>query len=129
MSNPKRRKERPLVIGEHRSPRRRRSSRRYNTRNAPKVRARALRWYRQNREYALARKRSHRLKQHSASVWGCRQVTEAEWSDIKRHYQSIRAMGNAVTFRQLAARFMVSPRRIQRRSSKDGGWALRTTTA
>jgi hypothetical protein len=115
-----------LPPGEHRSTPRRRSWRRYNARNAPKVRARALRWYRENHEYCLTKKRVYRRRQHR-NVWGQRRVSEAEWADVKHHYQVERAMGNSCTFKQLAARFMISPRRIQRRSSRDGGWSLRFT--
>ncbi len=118
---------RKLVIGEHRNERRRASWRSYYRRNAPKIRKQSGTRYWANREHCLAKKASYRRKQFR-NVWGHRQVSEQEWRSVRDFYQSTRAMGNAVTFRQLAARFMVSPRRIQRRSSKDGGWALRATT-
>jgi len=118
---------RPLVVGEHRSEARRRAWRAYNARNAPKVRKRSAAWYAANHEYALTRKRTYRRKQHPASVWGYRQVSEREWQDVRAFYQQTRAMGHSVTYKQLAARFKVSPRRIQRRSSKGGGWSLRFT--
>ena len=112
---------RKLVIGEHRSEARRRSWRRYDSRNAPKVRKRAAAWYAANHARALAKKAAWRRKQWPAAKWGCRPMTPQDWLSVRDFYQSMRAMGHSVTFKELAARFKVSPRRIQRRSSKDGG--------
>ena len=118
---------RPLVPGEHRSKARRRSWRRYNARNAPRIRQSARTWYWAHHAHCLAKKAAWRRKQWPAAKWGCRPVSEQEWQDIRDFYQQTRAMGSSLTFKELGARFRVSPRRIQRRSSKDGGWSRRYT--
>jgi hypothetical protein len=130
MSKPRTRrvpwKQRPLVIGEHRSVRRRRSWRAYYSRNCVRLRREARARYWRRREHALAKQRQRRRRQWKGKYpW--RHVSEREWSDIRRFYEQVKAMGESCTFKELAVRFLISPSRIQRRSSADGGWAMRAT--
>src|ERR1700730_7208823 len=117
-------KARPLVLGEHRSPSRRRSWRAYYSRNASPLRAYARRYYAQHREALLLRRKHRRLRQHRIR-WPRRRLTAQDWAELRRHYQTVRAQGDSLTFRELSARFLVSPSTIQRRSSNDGGWSQR----
>jgi len=116
----------PLVLVEHRSPARRRSWRAYYSRNAPRLRAYARRYYAHHREALLLRRKHRRLRQHRIR-WPRRRLTAQAWAELRRHYQTVRAQRDSMTFRELALRFLVSPFAIQRRSSKDGGWSLRAT--
>jgi hypothetical protein len=117
---------RRLVLGEHRSPARRASWRAYYVRDAPRIRKTARDWYWKNHEHCLAMKRARRLRQHRIK-WPLTPLSEQGWVDIRRHYETVRAMGESMTFKQLGAWFLVSPKRLQRRSSREGGWALRFT--
>jgi hypothetical protein len=116
----------PLVLVEHHGPARRRSWRAYYSRNALRLRAYARRYYAQHREALLLRRKHRRLRQHRIR-WPRRRLTAQDWAELRRHYQTVRAQRDSMTFRELAVRFVVSPFAIQRRSSKDGGWSLRAT--
>lgn len=111
--------------GERCSAARRRSRRHWYARNAEQQRRKARAYYHANREKILRRKRrkwAERLRAHP--YW--RRLTEQEWADVKRFYQ-VANRTEPYTFWELALQHTVSPRAIQRRSSKDGGWSLRAT--
>ena len=122
-------KKQPLVIGEHRSPARRRAWRRYASRHAARNRARASAWYWAHREGAIARQRGYRAKQWPARQfgWGRNHLSDRDWDDIRRYYEQVRASGESLTFKQLGAHFWVSKDAIGRRSRKEGGWSRRFT--
>ena len=114
--------------GERCSTARRRSRRHWYARNAASQRAKAHAYYYANREKVLARKRRKWAVRPLKGRRNWRQLTEQEWADARRFYQ-VANRTEPYTFWELALHFGVSPRAIQARSSRDGGWALRTTTA
>jgi hypothetical protein len=116
--------QRPLRPGEHRSPARRRSWRAYYWRNAQKIRASATSYYWSHYQRCLEVKRKFRSNQWRLK-WGRCRLTEQDWVNIRRFYETTKAMGDSITFRALSARFRISQRAIQRRSSAEGGWAMR----
>jgi hypothetical protein len=113
--------------GERCSPARRRSRRQWYARNAEPQRKKALAYYYANRETILARKRSKGWAARRRARLNWRRLTEQEWIDAKRYYQ-VANRTEPFTFWELALHFKVSPRAIQARSSRDGGWSLRATT-